>query len=302
MDLRADPRLGVVAGDVAAAGEWQRHADGLRPRDAHRGGRVSMRDDPDRSGGSTCSAPATRSTPPWRPARALPAPVVGHRLLVRLPRRRDRAPSRPGQRRALRGHQGRQRAGGAAGPRRRRGGVHDRAARRRVRPGLAAWTILPVEEIARGRLRAAGDGPRRVQPGVHRQPGGRDRARGRHATRPRGRCSRQRRRGVTTREFFGHYARHARRRRGPVAPHAGGRGSCRGSSAGRPGGEVTPAAARYLARRGTYSIERARSMLSYRPSVGLGEGMDSPRPGCGPRGFWASRALRGSIFRRGEIV
>jgi nucleoside-diphosphate-sugar epimerase len=37
--------------------------------------------------------------------------------------------------------------------------------------------------------------------------------------------------------------------------------------------EVTPAAVRYVARTGTYSIEKARSVLGYRPSVDLDEGM-----------------------------
>ena len=39
------------------------------------------------------------------------------------------------------------------------------------------------------------------------------------------------------------------------------------------GGEVTPDAIRYLARRGTYSIEKARSLLGYEPAVDLDEGM-----------------------------
>jgi nucleoside-diphosphate-sugar epimerase len=37
--------------------------------------------------------------------------------------------------------------------------------------------------------------------------------------------------------------------------------------------EVTPAAVRYLARSGTYSIEKARTVLGYQPSVDLDEGM-----------------------------
>jgi nucleoside-diphosphate-sugar epimerase len=38
--------------------------------------------------------------------------------------------------------------------------------------------------------------------------------------------------------------------------------------------EVTPAAALYLARTGTYSIDKARSLLGYEPAVGLDEGME----------------------------
>lgn len=37
--------------------------------------------------------------------------------------------------------------------------------------------------------------------------------------------------------------------------------------------EITPAAARYLARTGSYSIDKARSVLGYRPPTDLDEGM-----------------------------
>jgi nucleoside-diphosphate-sugar epimerase len=36
---------------------------------------------------------------------------------------------------------------------------------------------------------------------------------------------------------------------------------------------VNPATIRYLTRRGTYSIEKARRELGYEPRVGLAEGM-----------------------------
>ena len=46
------------------------------------------------------------------------------------------------------------------------------------------------------------------------------------------------------------------------------------ATAGRlQGGEVTPDAIRYLARQGTYSIDKARSLLGYDPAVDLDEGM-----------------------------
>ena len=38
--------------------------------------------------------------------------------------------------------------------------------------------------------------------------------------------------------------------------------------------EVTPAVVDYLTRRGTYSIERARSLLGFEPAVNLDEGME----------------------------
>lgn len=47
--------------------------------------------------------------------------------------------------------------------------------------------------------------------------------------------------------------------------------------------EVTPDAVRYLARKGTYSIEKARRVLGYEPAVGLDEGLERSRA-------WAARA------------
>ena len=45
------------------------------------------------------------------------------------------------------------------------------------------------------------------------------------------------------------------------------------ATVGRTSDEVTPDGVRYLARKGTYSIEKARSMLGYEPAVDLDEGM-----------------------------
>ena len=47
--------------------------------------------------------------------------------------------------------------------------------------------------------------------------------------------------------------------------------------------EANPGAARYLTRTGTYSIEKARTMLGYRPAVGLEEGLERSRA-------WAEQA------------
>ena len=49
MDVSADPERGVVAGDVAEPGDWQRHAAGC-DLVIHTAAVVSMREDPDRSG------------------------------------------------------------------------------------------------------------------------------------------------------------------------------------------------------------------------------------------------------------
>src|SRR3954447_24301090 len=79
--------------------------------------------------------------------------------------------------------------------------------------------------------------------------------------------------GVETRHFFGRYARMLGRRRVAVAPTAVVGALARAISVFSRDSEVTPAAVEYLTRRGTYSIERARSLLGYEPAVGLDEGM-----------------------------
>jgi nucleoside-diphosphate-sugar epimerase len=82
---------------------------------------------------------------------------------------------------------------------------------------------------------------------------------------------------VEDRDFCGRYARMLGKGRVPVAPTPvvviiaaviDRAARLRGSTT-----EVTPAAVRYFARSGTYSIEKARSVLDYRPSVDLDEGM-----------------------------
>jgi nucleoside-diphosphate-sugar epimerase len=82
---------------------------------------------------------------------------------------------------------------------------------------------------------------------------------------------------VEARDFFGRYARMLGRKRVPVAPTAlvVGIAAALERTARLRGAptEVTPAAVRYLARTGTYSIGKARSLLGYRPSVHLDEGM-----------------------------
>jgi nucleoside-diphosphate-sugar epimerase len=84
--------------------------------------------------------------------------------------------------------------------------------------------------------------------------------------------------GVETREFFRHYARMLGRRRVPAVPTAvalaGAALQSRIACARRTVNEVTPSGVRYLAlRRGTYAITKARELLGWSPRVGLEEGM-----------------------------
>jgi nucleoside-diphosphate-sugar epimerase len=80
-------------------------------------------------------------------------------------------------------------------------------------------------------------------------------------------------RSVKSREFFGHYARMLGRRRVPGAPTPLVALLAAALARVSSDTEVTPAAVRYLARKGSYSIEKARSLLGYQPAVGLEEGM-----------------------------
>lgn len=83
--------------------------------------------------------------------------------------------------------------------------------------------------------------------------------------------------GVTCAEFFSHYYRMLGKR-GPLclptsvalaaASVAGAAARLRGQRS-----EINAVSMRYLARRGTYSIEKARRMLGYEPAVDLDEGM-----------------------------
>lgn len=83
--------------------------------------------------------------------------------------------------------------------------------------------------------------------------------------------------GVTCAEFFSHYYRMLGKR-GPIclptpvalagAGAAGAVARLRGQRS-----EINAVSMRYLARRGTYSIEKARRMLGYEPAVDLDEGM-----------------------------
>jgi nucleoside-diphosphate-sugar epimerase len=53
--------------------------------------------------------------------------------------------------------------------------------------------------------------------------------------------------------------------------------------------EVNPASARYLLRRGTYSIEKARKVLGWEPKVGLELGLERTVAWLGEQGFGAAR-------------
>ncbi len=83
--------------------------------------------------------------------------------------------------------------------------------------------------------------------------------------------------GISTKEFFGNYYRMLGRKGPRVLPTAAALALVTvpetiASVSGNPT-EISRESMRYLARAGTYSIEKARTLLGYEPSVDLTEGM-----------------------------
>jgi nucleoside-diphosphate-sugar epimerase len=277
VDMRSEPELGVVAGDLANAGDWQDAAAGAELV-IHTAARLGMEREPDVF---------------WRvnvlgTRHALDAAArAGARRFVHLssivafgfdvPRGVDeRHPVRPNgvpyvdtkvasEQAVLQAHG----SGEIESTIIRPGDVYG--------PGSHFWTVTPVRELARRRLMLPAMGRGWMSPvyvddlveGIISAAGHED-AVGEVFILSGGA-------DVEARDFFGHYGRMLGKQRVPAAPtpvvaaiaaafhHAG---RLRGSTV-----EVTPAAVRYLARTGTYSIEKARSVLGYAPSVDLDEGM-----------------------------
>ncbi len=273
VDVSADPERGVVAGDIGSPGEWQRHAAGS-DLVIHTAAVVSMRDDPDPIWrvnvlGTRHALDAARDAGASRflhlssvtafgfdfpdgvtedhPVRANGVPYVDTKVAS--------------EQVALQAHAAGEvtctivRPGDAYGP--------------RSRP----WTILPMEEIARGRMVLPAMGRGLLNPvyidnlvdGIS-LAAGRDEGAGQVFTISDGI-------GVPTREFFGHYAELAGRKL-RVAPTRLVR-ALAAAGARLPGrdSEVNTGAIEYIARGGTYSIDKARRVLGYEPAVGFEEGM-----------------------------
>jgi nucleoside-diphosphate-sugar epimerase len=277
VDMRSEPGLGVVAGDVATPGDWQSAAAGA-DLVIHTAARLGMEREPDVF---------------WRvnvlgTRHALDAAAgAGARRFVHIssivafgfdpPREVDeRHPVRPNgvpyvdtkvasEQAVLQAHG----AGEIECSIVRPGDVYG--------PGSHFWTIVPVRELMRRRLTLPAMGRGMMSPvyvddlaeGIV-LAAGHDDAAGEVFVVSGGS-------DVEARDFFGRYARMLGRRRVPVAPTAVvmtiAAALARTSRLRGAPTEVTPAAVRYLARTGTYSIEKARSVLGYSPSVNLDEGM-----------------------------
>ncbi len=277
VDMRADPERSIVAGDIARAGAWQDHAAGC-DLVIHTAAIVSMRgNDP----GAVWRTNALGTRHVLDAARRAEVPRVVHLSSVTVfgfafPDGVDESyPTQPNgvpyvdtkiaaEALVLRAHA----TGEIACTIVRPGDVYG--------PRSRPWTVLPVEELARRRflLPALGRGifsPVYIDNLVDgivaaSGPAG---AGGVFALTDGI--------GVTTREFFGYYARLLGRRL-PVLPTGAAVALASAAAlAARAAGqetEVNAAAARYLARTGTYAIDRARATLGYDPQVGLAEGME----------------------------
>jgi nucleoside-diphosphate-sugar epimerase len=277
LDVRAEPELGVVAGDLTEPSTWEQAAKGAELV-IHTAARLGM--DIDAHGYWHVNVMGTRN--------ALDAAVrAGAQRFVHIssivafgfdiPKNVDeRHPVRPNgvsyvdtkvasEQVVLQGH-GRGeievtiiRPGDVYGPRSyfwTRFPVRDLARRRLVLPAMGRGIMSPVfvDDLVEGITLAAGE--ERAAGEIFILSGGRD---------------------VEAREFFGRYARMLGKKRVPVAPTpvvlaiaaAMERvGRLRGQVP-----EITPGAVRYLSRSGTYSIEKARETLGYSPAVDLDEGM-----------------------------
>lgn len=272
VDLRADTGRDVVAGDVAVPGAWQDHAAGC-DLVVHTAAVVSLRPGGaafwhTNVGGTRHTLEAAARAGAERMVHLSSVTVFGFDFPDGVD---ERHPVRPngvpyvdtkvaGEQVVLQAH------------------AEGELACTVVRPGdvwgprSRPWTLIPVEEIRTRRFLLPAWGRGVFSPlYIDNLVDGIVLA----ATRPEGAgrvLTLTDGAGVPTREFFGHYARMVGRRVA-VAPTAAVRLLARAVGALRDESEVTPSAADYLARRGTYSIERARSLLGYEPAVGLEEGM-----------------------------
>jgi nucleoside-diphosphate-sugar epimerase len=277
VDVRADPSRSIVAGDIAQAGAWQAHAASC-DLVVHTAAIVSMRgSDP----GAVWRTNALGTRHVLDAARRAGVARVVHLSSVTVfgfafPDGVDESyPTQPNgvpyvdtkiaaEALVLRAHA----AGEIACTIVRPGDVYG--------PRSRPWTVLPVEELARRRfiLPALGRGifsPVYIDNLVDGIVG---------ASGPAGAggvFTLTDGAGVTTREFFGYYARLLGRRL-PVLPTGAAAAlasaAALGARAARQETEVNAAAARYLARTGTYAIDRARAELGYDPQVRLAEGME----------------------------
>jgi len=277
VDARADPELGVVAGDVAAAGAWQAHAAGcdtiihtaaivsLRSglADFHRVNVVGTRNALDAAiaGGATRLIQLSSVTvfgndfpdgaDEHHPVRLLGVPYVDTKIA--------------GEQIVLQAHAAGEMGVSVIRP----GDVYG--------PGSRPWILTPLQEIQRGRMILPAGGM-----GIHSPVYVDDLVDGILAAARSDDAAGEvltisGSSGVTTGDYFGRIAWMTGRPRVRTAPTAALLALTAVQAAAeralsRPS-EINPSAVRYLTRTGTYSIGKARRMLGYEPRTTLEEGM-----------------------------
>lgn len=277
VDVVGDPELDVVAGDVSAPGDWQRHAEGSDIV-IHTAALVSMRSGLDEfwrvnTLGTRLALDAATSAGASRFVHFSSVTVfgfefpdgVGESYPVRLagvPYVDTKIASEQVVLQA-------QAAGEIPCTIVRPGDVYG--------PGSKPWTILPVAELKRRQFVLPAGGKAIFSPAfVDNLVDGVVAAASSPATIGRV-LTLSDGVGVTTGDFFGRYAKMLGRNGVPTAPtkvaaRLAGAVELYGK-ARRHQTEVNPSAVAYLCRTGTYSIASARELIGYEPKVGLDEGM-----------------------------
>lgn len=273
MDMHGEPALGVVAGDLTEPGTWQQAAAGAELF-IHTAARVGMRGDSEafwRANvlGTRNALDAAAHAGAQRFVHFSSIVAFGFEFPDGVD---ERHPVRPNgvpyvdtkvasEQVVLQAHA----AGEVACTVVRPGDVYG--------PGSHFWTVTPVREIQTRRFVLPAMGRGLVSP-VYLD----DLVNGVVLACARAEAAGQvftltGDRSVESREFFGRYARMLGKDRLPVAPTPV--VAAIAATLGRAvrDSEVSPAAVRYLARTGTYSIEKARELLGYEPAVDLDEGM-----------------------------
>lgn len=278
VDMRADPANGVVAGDIGEPGAWQEHAAGS-DLVVHTAAVVSNAVSLDRMWrinvlgtkhvvDAAEQAGATRLIN-FSSVRAFSDVDFPDGVTEDHPVRTDGSPyvdtKVAGEQVVLQAHA----AGRVPVTVVRPGDVYG--------PGSRPWTILPVEMIKRHQLVLPAGGKGVFSPvyiddlvdGILLAATS-PQAVGQVFTLSGGV-------GVSCAEFFGHYHRMLGIRGPRTVPTplavAGSALVAGAARVARRETELNPATVRYLARTGTYSIAKARSVLGYSPRVGLAEGM-----------------------------
>lgn len=274
VDLRPDPAADVVAGDIATPGAWQAHAAGC-DLVIHTAAVVSLRvDQPEQTWranvvGTKNALDAALAGGASRFVHFSSVTVFGNDFPDQVT---ERDPVHPtgvpypdtkiaSEQLVLQAHAEGRIAVTVVRP----GDVYG--------PGSPAWAVLPTRLIRKRRFTLP-DGGRGIFSPVYVDDlvagvvaAGTDDAGAGHVFTLAGGI------GVPNRDFFGRYARECGQKLMTVPAPVALAGAAVMQRIGNDP-DLNPRAARYMLRRGTYSIAKAAEVLGWRPQVGLDEGLD----------------------------